>query len=57
MSQLLHNGPEITALLIAPNRELAQQFLATLPQTRAFQILADLRAIRRRRRWKSARGS
>ena len=44
MSQLLQNGPEITALLIAPNRELAQQFLATLPQTRAFQILADLKS-------------
>src|SRR5579862_8290547 len=36
--------PEITALMIAPNRDLAQQFLATLPQTRAFQILADLKS-------------
>src|ERR1700733_9801608 len=35
---------EIPALLIAPQRELAQQFLATLPQTRAFQILADLKS-------------
>src|SRR5262249_36881034 len=35
---------EIAALLIAPNRELAQQFLATIPQTRAFQILADLKS-------------
>ncbi len=35
---------EITALLIAPNRELAEQFLLTLPQTRAFQILADLKS-------------
>ena len=35
---------EITALLIAPNRELAQQFVATLPQTRTFQILADLKS-------------
>src|SRR5450631_3302934 len=35
---------QITALLIAPNRELAQQFVATLPQTRAFQILADLKS-------------
>src|SRR5580704_4638713 len=34
---------EIAALLIAPDRDLAQQFLATLPQTRAFQILADLK--------------
>ncbi len=38
------NEAEITALLIAPNRDLAQQFLATLPQTRAFQILADLKS-------------
>ena len=35
---------EITALLIAPNRELADLFLSTLPQTRAFQILADLKS-------------
>src|SRR5260370_11150474 len=35
---------QITALLISPNRELAQQFIATLPQTRAFQILADLKS-------------
>src|SRR5580692_10646501 len=35
---------EISALLIAPNRELAQQFLDTLPQTHAFQILADLKS-------------
>ena len=34
---------ELTALMIAPNRELADQFLATLPETRAFQILADLK--------------
>ena len=38
------NEAEITALLIAPNRDLAQQFLDTLPQTRAFQILADLKS-------------
>ena len=30
--------------MIAPDRELAQQFVATLPQTRAFQILADLKS-------------
>lgn len=35
---------EITALLISPNRELADLFLSTLPQTRAFQILADLKS-------------
>ena len=43
MSSLLQNGPEITALLIAPNRDLAQKFLETIPQTRGFQILADLK--------------
>ncbi len=35
---------QITALLISPNRDLAQQFVATLPQTKAFQILADLKS-------------
>lgn len=44
MSSWSQSEAEITALLIAPNRELAQQFLATLPQTRAFQILADLKS-------------
>jgi pilus assembly protein CpaE len=34
----------LTALLIAPDRELAQQFTATLAETRAFQILADLKS-------------
>jgi pilus assembly protein CpaE len=38
------NETEITALLIAPDRALAQEFLATLPQTQAFQILADLKS-------------
>jgi pilus assembly protein CpaE len=39
-----HNDAQITALLISPNRDLAQQFVATLPQTKAFQILADLKS-------------
>ena len=43
MNARVHDA-EIPALLIAPNRELAQQLLATLPQTRAFQILADLKS-------------
>ena len=30
-------------MLIAPNRELAEQLTHTLPETRAFQILADLK--------------
>ena len=44
MNARVQNEAEITALLIAPDRDLAQQFLATLPQTRAFQILADLKS-------------
>lgn len=35
---------EITSILIAPDRDLAQQFQMTLPETRAFQVLADLKA-------------
>src|ERR1700683_5016516 len=35
---------EITAVLIAPDRELAQKLLNTLPETRFFQILADLKS-------------
>src|SRR5216683_2055976 len=44
MSARTHSEAEISALLIAPDRDLAQKFLATLPQTRAFQIVADLRS-------------
>ena len=44
MSARVQNEAEIAALLIAPDRALAQQFLATLPQTRTFQILADLKS-------------
>jgi len=44
MSTPVQKDSQITALLIAPNRDLAQQFVATLPQTRAFQILADLKS-------------
>jgi len=35
---------QLTALLIAPSRELAQQLSKTLAATRAFQILAELKA-------------
>lgn len=35
---------QLTAILIAPHRQIADQFSRTLPQTRAFQILADLKA-------------
>jgi pilus assembly protein CpaE len=44
MSLRANHEAEIAALLIAPNRELAQQFVVTLPQTQAFQILADLKS-------------
>lgn len=43
MNPRAQNEAEIAAVLIAPNRDLAQQFLATVPQTRGFQILADLK--------------
>jgi pilus assembly protein CpaE len=43
MTPRLQNEPELATILISPNRELAQQFLATVPQSRAFQILADLK--------------
>ena len=39
----MHNEAQITALLIAPNRELAQALISSLPATRVFQILADLK--------------
>src|SRR5712671_5782578 len=35
---------ELTSLLISPNRELSQQFSATLPVTRAFHILAEMKS-------------
>src|SRR5262245_32349442 len=44
MTVRAQNEVQIPVLLIAPNREMAQQFLATLPQTCAFQILADLKS-------------
>src|SRR6266851_6087419 len=44
MNPSVHNEPQIAALLIAPNRDLAQQFTAALTDTHAFQILADLKS-------------
>ena len=35
---------ELSALLLSPDRELARQLTTTLPATRAFQILADVKA-------------
>ena len=34
---------ELTALLISPNREVAEMFLSTVPQVKGFQVLGDLR--------------
>ena len=44
MNTRVQSDAQITALLISPNRALAQQFVATLAQTKAFQILADLKS-------------
>src|SRR4030095_7374423 len=35
---------ELPSLVISPNRELAQQFSATLPLTRAFHVLAEMKS-------------
>lgn len=35
--------PQLTALLICPNRDLAQQFVASLNDSKAFQIVGDLK--------------
>ena len=35
---------ELTSLVISPNPELAQQFSATLPTTRAFHVLAEMKS-------------
>lgn len=35
---------ELTALLICPDREMAQQFVAAVGSTRAFRIVADLKS-------------
>jgi pilus assembly protein CpaE len=44
MNPSVQNEAQIAALLIAPNRDLAQQFTATLADSRTFQILADLKS-------------
>ena len=40
---MLGRRSEFTALLIAPNRALADQFMATLPGARAFNLVGDLK--------------
>src|SRR5690349_21819327 len=44
MSLRNQNDAGIPAMLIAPNRELADQFQAAIPRRGGFQILADLKA-------------
>lgn len=43
MAFRMSRDTELTALLISPNRELADAFLATVPAVRGFQVLGDLR--------------
>ena len=38
------NEPDLTALLIAPDRELAAEFAASLRNSRAFQVIAELKS-------------
>lgn len=40
---MLGRRPEFTALLIAPNRALAEQFSSTLARARAFNLVGDLK--------------
>src|SRR5215467_3857027 len=44
MARASNSQTELTSLVIAPNRELAQMFAATLPTTRAFHILAEMKS-------------
>ncbi len=40
---MLTNGREITALLVSPNRELADQFSQSIQKVRGFQVVSDLK--------------
>src|SRR5258708_31415316 len=40
----VHPHSELTSLVISPNGELAQQSTATLPLTRSFHILAEMKS-------------
>ena len=42
-SHAIKQGAELTALLICPNRPLAQQFTSTLADNKTFNILADVK--------------
>lgn len=43
-SYAIKTGAELTALLICPNRALAQQFTTTLADNKTFNILADVKS-------------
>jgi len=43
-SYAIKQGAELTAVLVCPNRALAQQFTATLSENRVFNILADVKS-------------
>ncbi len=42
-SQGIQSRAELAAVLICPNRVLAQQLSATIPDTRAFNVIADIK--------------
>ncbi|MCP5112152.1 MAG: MinD/ParA family protein [bacterium] len=44
MADTRNRESELTALMISPNRDLAGKFLATVQETKAFQILSDLKS-------------
>ena len=41
---MVNNGREITALIISPHRDLAEQFSRSVARVRSFQIVSDLKA-------------
>ena len=43
-SYAIKQAPELTALLICPNRALAQQFTTSLGDSKTFNILADVKS-------------
>ncbi len=42
-SYAIKHGPELTALLVCPNRALAQQFTTAVAENKTFNILADVK--------------
>ncbi|MEP6536469.1 MAG: AAA family ATPase [Bryobacteraceae bacterium] len=41
---MLNHGREITAMIISPNRDLAEQFSRSVARLKSFQIVSDLKA-------------